>query len=151
MHAAFDRRRRTIVDGLNAIEGVHSPGAFYAYPDATARQEPRAYAPDLRRARRIILERLRSPHSRRGIHPSGYLRLLRSERDTELGFVVLGQYAYSSSLTRLLKSTRKRFDVDKPVRNDQSTVTDVLPQNEVLAKYLKISLKTNEGFRILQM
>jgi len=36
MHAAFDRRRRTIVDGLNAIEGVHCPvptGAFYAYPD----------------------------------------------------------------------------------------------------------------------
>ena len=36
MHAAFDRRRRTIVDGLNAIEGVHCPHthrAFYAYPD----------------------------------------------------------------------------------------------------------------------
>ena len=36
MHAAFDRRRRTIVDGLNAIEGVYCPvptGAFYAYPD----------------------------------------------------------------------------------------------------------------------
>ena len=36
MHAAFDRRRRAIVEGLNAIEGVHCPvptGAFYAYPD----------------------------------------------------------------------------------------------------------------------
>ncbi|WP_158288684.1 pyridoxal phosphate-dependent aminotransferase [Ornithinimicrobium flavum] len=35
MRAAFDRRRRLIVDMLNAIEGVHCPvpqGAFYAYP-----------------------------------------------------------------------------------------------------------------------
>ncbi|KAA9395229.1 pyridoxal phosphate-dependent aminotransferase [Kocuria coralli] len=36
MKAAFDRRRRTIVEGLNAIEGVEVPtpqGAFYAYAD----------------------------------------------------------------------------------------------------------------------
>ena len=36
MRVAFDRRRRAIVEGLNAIEGVHCPvptGAFYAYPD----------------------------------------------------------------------------------------------------------------------
>ena len=36
MHAAFNRRRTKIVDGLNAIDGVHCPspkGAFYAYPD----------------------------------------------------------------------------------------------------------------------
>jgi aspartate aminotransferase len=35
MRAAFDRRRRTIVDMLNAIDGVVCPepqGAFYAYP-----------------------------------------------------------------------------------------------------------------------
>jgi aspartate aminotransferase len=35
MHAAFDRRRQTIVKMLNQIEGVHCPeplGAFYAYP-----------------------------------------------------------------------------------------------------------------------
>ena len=35
MRAAFDRRRRTIVEMLGAIEGVHCPvpqGAFYAYP-----------------------------------------------------------------------------------------------------------------------
>jgi aspartate/methionine/tyrosine aminotransferase len=35
MRAAFDRRRRTIVDLLSAIPGVNCPepeGAFYAYP-----------------------------------------------------------------------------------------------------------------------
>jgi aspartate aminotransferase len=35
MKAAFDRRRRTIVDMLNEIDGVLCPdpkGAFYAYP-----------------------------------------------------------------------------------------------------------------------
>jgi len=35
MRAAFDRRRRTIVEMLNAIDGVQCPepkGAFYAYP-----------------------------------------------------------------------------------------------------------------------
>ncbi|MDO5739439.1 MAG: pyridoxal phosphate-dependent aminotransferase [Ornithinimicrobium sp.] len=35
MRTAFDRRRKTIVEMLNAIEGVHCPvpqGAFYAYP-----------------------------------------------------------------------------------------------------------------------
>lgn len=38
MRVAFDRRRRTIVDGLNAIDGVTCPvpqGAFYAYADVT--------------------------------------------------------------------------------------------------------------------
>ncbi|NHU84729.1 pyridoxal phosphate-dependent aminotransferase [Kocuria sp. JC486] len=36
MKAAFDRRRKTIVEGLNAIDGVEVPtpqGAFYAYAD----------------------------------------------------------------------------------------------------------------------
>ncbi|WP_374947027.1 pyridoxal phosphate-dependent aminotransferase [Agreia sp.] len=38
MRLAFDRRRTTIVAGLNAIEGIVCPtpeGAFYAYPDVT--------------------------------------------------------------------------------------------------------------------
>ncbi|CAN5301088.1 pyridoxal phosphate-dependent aminotransferase [soil metagenome] len=38
MRLAFDRRRRAIVPGLNAIEGIHTPtpeGAFYVYPDVT--------------------------------------------------------------------------------------------------------------------
>ena len=39
MRDAFDRRRRAIVDGLNAIPGFVTPtpeGAFYVYPDVTA-------------------------------------------------------------------------------------------------------------------
>ena len=39
MRAAFDRRRRAIVAGLNAIPGFVTPtpkGAFYVYPDVTA-------------------------------------------------------------------------------------------------------------------
>ncbi|WP_432523164.1 pyridoxal phosphate-dependent aminotransferase [Kineococcus sp. SYSU DK006] len=39
MREAFDRRRRTMVSMLDAIEGVRCPlpqGAFYAYPDVTA-------------------------------------------------------------------------------------------------------------------
>jgi aspartate aminotransferase len=38
MRLAFDRRRKLIVDGLNAIPGVICPlpaGAFYVYPDVT--------------------------------------------------------------------------------------------------------------------
>jgi aspartate aminotransferase len=39
MRQAFDRRRKLIVDGLNAIPGFVTPtpeGAFYVYPDVTA-------------------------------------------------------------------------------------------------------------------
>ncbi len=39
MREAFDRRRRAIVGGLNAIPGFRTPtpqGAFYVYPDVTA-------------------------------------------------------------------------------------------------------------------
>jgi aspartate aminotransferase len=38
MRLAFDRRRKTIVEGLNAIDGIVCPtpeGAFYVYPDVT--------------------------------------------------------------------------------------------------------------------
>ncbi len=38
MRATYDRRRKQIVTGLNAIDGVHTPlpeGAFYVYPDVT--------------------------------------------------------------------------------------------------------------------
>lgn len=38
MRDAFNARRRVIVDGLNAIEGINCPepmGAFYVYPDVT--------------------------------------------------------------------------------------------------------------------
>jgi len=38
MRVRFNERRRVVVDGLNAIEGVNCPeptGAFYVYPDVT--------------------------------------------------------------------------------------------------------------------
>ncbi|MGD8194498.1 pyridoxal phosphate-dependent aminotransferase [Herbiconiux sp. P18] len=38
MRSTYERRRRVIVDGLNAIDGVRTPlpeGAFYVYPDVT--------------------------------------------------------------------------------------------------------------------
>jgi aspartate aminotransferase len=38
MRATYDRRRKLIVEGLNRIDGVHTPlpeGAFYVYPDVT--------------------------------------------------------------------------------------------------------------------
>jgi aspartate aminotransferase len=38
MRDAFNKRRRVIVDGLNAIEGINCPepmGAFYVYPDVS--------------------------------------------------------------------------------------------------------------------
>jgi aspartate aminotransferase len=38
MRDAFNKRRLVIIEGLNAIEGVHCPtpmGAFYVYPDVT--------------------------------------------------------------------------------------------------------------------
>ena len=38
MRESFDRRRKTIVTGLNKIDGLHCPipeGAFYVYPDVT--------------------------------------------------------------------------------------------------------------------
>ncbi|MCS5734405.1 pyridoxal phosphate-dependent aminotransferase [Herbiconiux daphne] len=38
MRSTYERRRRVIVDGLNAIPGVRTPlpeGAFYVYPDVT--------------------------------------------------------------------------------------------------------------------
>ncbi|MEF2978881.1 pyridoxal phosphate-dependent aminotransferase [Subtercola sp. YIM 133946] len=38
MRQAFDRRRKSIVAGLNEVTGIHTPtpeGAFYVYPDVT--------------------------------------------------------------------------------------------------------------------
>ncbi|MGN6598379.1 MAG: pyridoxal phosphate-dependent aminotransferase, partial [Actinomycetes bacterium] len=51
MRAAFDRRRRTIVDKLNAIPGVDCPtplGAFYAYPSVTGVLDAVASGAELR-------------------------------------------------------------------------------------------------------
>ena len=91
MHAAFDRRRRTIVDGLNAIEGVHCPvptGAFYAYPDvrellgkeiAGVRPQTSAELAEL------ILEKAEvAVVPGEAFGPSGYLRLSYALSDEDL-------------------------------------------------------------------
>ncbi len=100
MHRAFDRRRKKIVAGLNAIAGVHCPtpqGAFYAYPDVQellgkdidgVRPQTSAQLAEL------ILEKAEValvPGEAFG--PSGYLRLsyALNDRDLEEGLARLQQ------------------------------------------------------------
>ena len=91
MREAFDRRRRTIVEGLNAIDGVNCPvptGAFYAYPDVTGllgrgfdgvRPETSAELAEL------ILEKAEvAVVPGEAFGPSGYLRLSYALGDDDL-------------------------------------------------------------------
>ncbi|MDY6052387.1 MAG: pyridoxal phosphate-dependent aminotransferase, partial [Rothia sp. (in: high G+C Gram-positive bacteria)] len=91
MHQAFDRRRKIIVEGLNAIEGVHCPtpkGAFYAYPDVTgllgktiAGKTPQTSA----ELAEIILEEAEvAVVPGEAFGPSGYLRLSYALGDDDL-------------------------------------------------------------------
>lgn len=91
MHTAFDRRRKTIVEGLNAIEGVHCPtpkGAFYVYADVTgllgkeiARKRPATSA----ELAEIILEEAEvAVVPGEAFGPSGYLRLSYALGDEDL-------------------------------------------------------------------
>ena len=91
MHKAFDRRRKTIVEGLNAIEGVHCPtpkGAFYAYADVTgllgktiAGKTPQTSA----ELAEIILEEAEvAVVPGEAFGPSGYLRLSYALGDEDL-------------------------------------------------------------------
>lgn len=91
MHQAFDRRRKTIVEGLNAIEGVHCPapkGAFYAYADVTgllgktiAGKTPLTSA----ELAEIILEEAEvAVVPGEAFGPSGYLRLSYALGDDDL-------------------------------------------------------------------
>lgn len=91
MHVAFDRRRKAIVEGLNAIEGVHCPvpkGAFYAYADVTgllgkeiAGKTPQTSA----ELAEIILEEAEvAVVPGEAFGPSGYLRLSYALGDEDL-------------------------------------------------------------------
>lgn len=91
MHTAFDRRRKTIVEGLNAIEGVHCPtpkGAFYVYADVTgilgkeiACKRPATSA----ELAEIILEEAEvAVVPGEAFGPSGYLRLSYALGDEDL-------------------------------------------------------------------
>lgn len=91
MHAAFDRRRRTIVDDLNAIEGVHCPvptGAFYAYPDVRELlgKEIEGVRPQTTaELAELILEKAEvAVVPGEAFGPSGYLRLSYALSDEDL-------------------------------------------------------------------
>lgn len=91
MREAFDRRRRTIVDGLNAIEGVNCPvptGAFYAYPDVTAllgREVDGVTPQTSAELAELILEKAEvAVVPGEAFGPSGYLRLSYALGDDDL-------------------------------------------------------------------
>lgn len=82
MREAFDRRRRAIVDGLNAIPGFRTPtpqGAFYVYPDVTALlgREWGGHTPSTTlELADLLLEQLEvAVVPGEAFGPSGYLRL----------------------------------------------------------------------------
>lgn len=91
MREAFDRRRRAIVEGLNAVDGFHVPvpqGAFYAYVDARG-----ALGGDLAGAQpstsaelaEIILEKAKvAVVPGEAFGPSGFLRLSYALGDEDL-------------------------------------------------------------------
>ena len=91
MREAFDRRRRTIVDGLNAIDGVVCPtptGAFYAYPDITAllgREFAGVTPTTSAELAELILEKAEvAVVPGEAFGPSGYLRLSSALGDDDL-------------------------------------------------------------------
>ena len=91
MREAFDRRRRTIVDGLNAIDGVVCPtptGAFYAYPDITAllgREFAGVTPTTSAELAELILEKAEvAVVPGEAFGPSGYLRLSYALGDDDL-------------------------------------------------------------------
>ena len=91
MREAFDRRRRTIVDGLNAIDGVVCPtptGAFYAYPDVTAllgREFAGVTPTTSAELAELILEKAEvAVVPGEAFGPSGYLRLSYALGDDDL-------------------------------------------------------------------
>ncbi|MFC6007872.1 pyridoxal phosphate-dependent aminotransferase [Angustibacter luteus] len=91
MREAFDRRRRTIVDMLNAIDGVHCPtpqGAFYVYPSVegvlgrTIRGRTPTTSAEL--AELILDEVEVAVVPGEAFGPSGYLRLSYALGDADL-------------------------------------------------------------------
>lgn len=91
MLEAFDKRRVTIIDGLNAIEGVHCPtpmGAFYVYPDVTGllNQEWAGRTPttSLELADLILDECEVAAVPGEAFGPSGYLRFSYALGDKDL-------------------------------------------------------------------
>ncbi len=91
MRLAFDRRRRAIVAGLAAIDGIEVPdplGAFYVYPDVTALlgRELAGVTPhtSLELADLILEQAEVAVVPGEAFGPSGYLRLSYALGDDEL-------------------------------------------------------------------
>lgn len=78
MRVAFERRRNTIVAGLNAIDGVVCPtpqGAFYVYPDVTGLMARLGMATSLELADYILDKAEVAVVPGEAFGPTGYLRL----------------------------------------------------------------------------
>ncbi|WP_205706598.1 pyridoxal phosphate-dependent aminotransferase [Kineococcus vitellinus] len=91
MREAFDRRRRTMVSMLDAIEGVRCPlpqGAFYAYPDVTAligrSLRGQEITSSAKLAEIILAEAEVAVVPGEAFGPSGYLRLSYALADEDL-------------------------------------------------------------------
>jgi len=91
MRDAFNNRRRVIVDGLNAIEGVVCPeptGAFYVYPDVTGllnrKWAGRTPTTSLELADLILDECEVAAVPGEAFGPSGYLRFSYALGDADL-------------------------------------------------------------------
>lgn len=91
MRAAFDRRRRTMVEMLSAIDGVVLPtpqGAFYTYPDVQGCSGARSAAarpPPPPSLAALILDEVEvAVVPGEAFGPSGYLRLSYALGDEDL-------------------------------------------------------------------
>ncbi len=96
MREAFDRRRRTIVAGLNAIDGIHCPtprGAFYVYPDVTALMARLGIGTSLELADYILDTAEVAVVPGEAFGPSGFIRLS----------YALGDEALAEGVARLQK------------------------------------------------
>jgi aspartate/methionine/tyrosine aminotransferase len=91
MHAAFDRRRTTIVSMLNEVDGIDCPtptGAFYAYPNVEAllgrEIAGRTPTTSVELAEIILDEAQVAVVPGEAFGPSGYLRLSYALGDNDL-------------------------------------------------------------------
>lgn len=96
MRDAFDRRRKAIVAGLNAIDGIHCPtpqGAFYVYPDVTGLMSRLGIATSLELADYILEKAEVAVVPGEAFGPSGFIRLS----------YALGDEALAEGVARLQK------------------------------------------------
>jgi len=96
MRQAFDRRRKAIVAGLNAIDGIHCPtpqGAFYVYPDVSLLMQRLGISTSLELADYILEKAEVAVVPGEAFGPSGFIRLS----------YALGDEALAEGVARLQK------------------------------------------------